>query len=125
MRLIKFRAWYKNEKLMLPIAEIIFHKNWDIIAFPLTRVAISSYLVWGNVVLMQSTWLKDKNGRNIYEGDIVANLFYEGKKSLVIERENEYWGFNISYFLQECVINKDTREVVWNIYENPELLSQK
>ena len=125
MRLIKFRAWYKNEKLMLPIAEIIFHKNWGIIAFPLTRVAISSYLVWGNVVLMQSTWLKDKNGRNIYEGDIVANLFYEGKKSLVIERENEYWGFNISYFLQECVINKDTREVVWNIYENPELLSQK
>ena len=125
MRPIKFRAWYKNEKLMLPIAEITFHKNWDIIAFPLTRVAISSYLVWGNVVLMQSTWLKDKNGRDIYEGDIVANLFYEGKKSLVIERENEYWGFNISYFLQECVINKDTREVVWNIYENPELLSQK
>lgn len=125
MRPIKFRAWYKNEKLMLPIAEITFHKDWDIIAFPLTREAISSYLVWGNVVLMQSTWLRDKNGRDIYEGDIVANLFYEGKKSLVIERENEYWGFNISYFLQECVINKDTREVVWNIYENPELLSQK
>lgn len=125
MKPIKFRAWYKNEKLMLPIAEITFHKDWDIIAFPLTREAISSYLVWGNVVLMQSTWLRDKNGRDIYEGDIVANLFYEGKKSLVIERENEYWGFNISYFLQECVINKDTREVVWNIYENPELLSQK
>ena len=74
---------------------------------------------------MQSTWLFDKNGQEIYGGDIVANLFYEGKKSLVIERENEYWGFNISYFLQECVINKDTREVVWNICVNPGLLSQK
>lgn len=129
MRPIKFRAWHFNDKKMLEVDELNHIASWSFEwMLWVNGVNRTIWIQWwkhNDCVVMQSTWLFDKNGQEIYEGDIVANLFYEGKKSLVIERENEYWGFNISYFLQECVINKDTREVVWNIYENPELLSQK
>lgn len=134
MRPIKFRAWNRKYKEMFYWDELLCKKEMSCIEWANKTIHhryvslfqhILTSNMWDGYELMQSTWLRDKNGRDIYEWDIVANLFYEGKKSLVIERENEYWGFNISYFLQECVINKDTREVVWNIYENPELLSKK
>ncbi len=120
MRPIKFRGWYKNEKLMFPIAEITFHKDWDIIAFPLTREAISSYLVWGNVVLMQSTWLKDKNGRDIYEWDIVKIE----DECYGVYRDEEY----LEYYIMNGEDNEPMYsyahyEVIGNIYENPELVN--
>lgn len=143
MRPIKFRAWYKNEKLMLPIAEITFHKNWDIIAFPLTRVAISSYLVWGNVVLMQSTWLEDKNGDEIFRGDIVKrDDKSDGKwwRFAVVELNPDIQ-FNCSLikevgwiknssdytFLYWQFAYKDTENhltIIGNIYENSEIIEQ-
>lgn len=125
MRPIKFRAWYKNEKLMLPIAEITFHKDWDIIAFPLTREAISSYLVWGNVVLMQSTWLEDKNGDEIFRGDIVIFEYYWPTYIWEVS-SNEFFHSCIKVWEKEFHIdNAMIWEVIGNIYENPELLSQK
>ena len=70
---------------------------------------------------MQFTWLVDKNGKEIYEGDVIEKLFYGKDRTVIIERDKDYWGFNISYRLQEWIINTDTREVIGNIYENPEL----
>ncbi len=74
---------------------------------------------------MQSTWLRDKNDKEIYEGDIIKRLFYGKDRTIVVERDEDYWGFNISYWLQEGIVNTDTRVVIGNIYENPELISQK
>lgn len=73
---------------------------------------------------MQFTWLVDKNGKEIYEGDVIEKLFYGKDRTVIIERDKDYWGFNISYRLQEWIINTDTREVIGNIYENPELIEQ-
>lgn len=70
--------------------------------------------------LMQSTWLKDKNGEEIYEGDIlqIKNSMYEvcrDKRYLEYYIRNEgYSGWMHSYAHYE---------VVGNIYENPELIS--
>lgn len=72
---------------------------------------------------MQSTWLRDKNGKEIYEGDIIKRLFYGKDRTIVVERDEDYWGFNISYWLQEGIVNTDTRVVIGNIYENPELVN--
>lgn len=139
----KFRAWYKNEKLMLPIAEITFHKDWDILAFPLTREAISSYLVWGNVVLMQSTWLFDKNGKEICEGDIVKRddkSYGRYWRFAVVELDPDIQ-FNCSSINEVDWIKnssdytfrywqftyKDTENyltIIGNIYENPELMNR-
>lgn len=72
---------------------------------------------------MQSTWLFDKNGKEIYEGDIIRNWFYDDDRTMVVEKDEDFSGFNISYRLQECIINTDTREVIGNIYENPDLVN--
>jgi uncharacterized phage protein (TIGR01671 family) len=74
-----------------------------------------------DAVLMQSTGLKDKNGVEIFEGDIVAIKYsesgYHYYEKIVFENGtftagDEDWLYNIKYY---CV-------VCGNIYENPELL---
>jgi len=108
---------------MLPIAEITFHKDWDIIAFPLTREAISSYLVWGNVVLMQSTWLEDKNGDEIFRGDIVIFEYYWPTYIWEVS-SNEFFHSCIKVWEKEFHIdNAMIWEIIGNIYENPELIN--
>lgn len=77
-----------------------------------------------NIVLMQSTWLFDKNGKEIYEGDIIGNWFYGRDRTIIVEKDKDYADFNISYWLQECIINTDKREVIGNIYKNPDLVEQ-
>lgn len=80
--------------------------------------------------IIQSTGLKDKNGKLIYEGDIVKlNYDTDEIKAVVSWDDKELIGFYLNttdYFKDKYVTDydfyKDVYEVIGNLYENPELL---
>ena len=127
MREIKFRAWLKEDRKMEDVKTIDFtdktirclKKNEFINAYLLRRVSFD------DVELMQYTGVKDKNGKEIYEGDIVVLNNIKNDNMRIVRYEHssyrlEGWG------LREDLSNAEARflEVVGNIYENKNLLEE-
>lgn|SRR5574338_279369 len=110
MREIKFRVWNKRTKLIKNVERIFFNENTVQVKNDLDS------LTWflDHCKLMQYTGLKDKNGKEIYEGDICS--FWDD--SIVIVRWNE------EGFWQGWGVLKISK-VIGNIYENPELVKIK
>ena len=128
MREIRFRAWDKKYKILHPVVSLIC---WvDRSAILQGGCVDDVELDLDEIELMQFTGLHDKNGKEIYEGDILqvggGILFTE--KLIVKWGECDY-GFVIhclsdgSYYkdLKDCQPSKV--EVIGNIYENGELLN--
>lgn len=123
MREIKFRAWHPDTKEVMPVDCI----DWDETGY-LTEV--NAGYCWAEkfdpvkfqkLVLMQYTGLKDKNGKEIYEGDIIKFLLAGiGERNLVVSY-NILQGF---YPMQGTNgwATDGKGEVIGNIYENPDLL---
>ena len=125
MREIKFRAWHKEEKIMGEVLGIdILHKE---IFFSNGDVDCCGFADLKYIELMQYTGLKDKNNKEIYEGDILLDrnnkkpykvIFKNGSFRAEFEGDFEEHSFDlIDVVAQGC-------EVVGNIYENPELLGE-
>jgi len=118
-REIKFRAWLKNpvEGLprMVPWSSDFFSDSSEVTAFGDEFPEPD-----GDVVLMQYTGLKDKNGREIYEGDIVASEWGDWESGYVISVSMD----DFYNFVEEGYSEEDI-EVFGNIYENPKLIRGK
>ena len=143
MREIKFRAWDNAEKKWLlgyeypnlggfsMFGETMLFNEWSSI--------INRFILQQkdrkpkDLILMQYTGLKDKNGKEIYEGDIVKASY-----EIMVHHESDTWGSgefknhkgivrftNGSFWIEDqCLIGgMDTVEIIGNIYENPELLN--
>lgn len=127
MREIKFRAW-DTEFNMMGLVSVL-----DIEAMRVEAVTEDmSYYDFLNFTLMQYTGLKDKNGVEIYEGDVVRHFVHEVPEP-ILKQILYFEGSFIakpSYYEMETymsLINFSpyrTMEVIGNIYENPELLVQ-
>lgn len=85
----------------------------------------------GSMIFMQYTGLKDRNGVEIYERDIVRIGGNGSPLIFVIEYKAEWAGFIGKHVANEKrtrfadIIANDISEVVGNIYENPELLKRE
>ena len=124
----KFRAWHKELGRMMLI-EIMYFFFFDNeleeleLNDPVMNDHISVYP--DEIVLMQSTGLKDKNGKEIFEGDIlksnkyITSVFYErGAYCVKFSRTpNTTVTMNVISFIE-----KYKTKIIGNIYENPELL---
>jgi len=137
MRTIKFRAWDKENKQMITssqgVSTIIRRHILDYPGLGLGTGEGNSEVKKGKFEIMQFTGSFDKNGKEIYEGDIIEN---ENKEKLLI-----VWVEDICAFYQSMIpwsritttqvknliphmvdMRFNHKEVIGNIYENPELL---
>jgi len=126
MREIKFRAWDKFEEKM-----IYYHSIWEH-SRPMHKAIIGPDGVLHNfynaIILMQYTGLKDKNGKEIYKGDILGRIRRDGDslsgatftvgwvdctaRFAIIATDTKKYGNG------EWTIDPDLFEVIGNIYEN-------
>lgn len=118
----KYRAWDKETKTMNGMAEIYRNRNQEIELRPRDE----------NIILMQSTGLFDKNGKEIFEGDIIRyNIDVVDIKRhptfgfyTVLDGREGFFGegMSIDNFEEDAKEFSETAEIIGNIYENPELL---
>lgn len=116
MREAKYRAWHKLTSEMFEVHGI------SPTAVEERKNGISYAYDRKEVVLMQYTGLKDKNGAEIYEGDIVECLIDFGIGDAEIRMEVKFGGFgiNIQHWTFEHEWSKPV--VIGNVFRNPELL---
>lgn len=129
MREIKFRAWLKEERKMVNVETLFIGINR--LCFGNSKTKDLFFRDFEEVELMQYTGLKDKNSKEIYEGDIV----------LIKLDETSTWyktvvGFKKGAFIADLIDKEDyvyifhhgftgdDFEIIGNVYENKNLLEE-
>lgn len=122
--MVKFRAWHKTWEEMGKVKRIRFDDEGNITTVLVKGQAFGSNVHLEEIELMQSTGLKDKNGKEVFEGDILASetypvngaVEYRAKLGMWVNCLKEY-----SYYEYLGNVASD-RKIIGNIYENPEFL---
>jgi uncharacterized phage protein (TIGR01671 family) len=122
-REIKFRAWDKERKQIFPVSLMDFSQWWVDCGLNGERNSFRNEET-DRHILMQYTGLKDRNGKEIYEGDILSNGSHIDwivkYRDAAFQVEHVGQITNDSWHLERGMA--ESREVIGNIYENPELL---
>jgi hypothetical protein len=121
MREIKFRAWDRNEN-----DRFRMKRNLSLNSAYFQQETLSG------IEVMQYTGLKDKNGREIYEGDVLQSgngrlwevKFGEYKGVFNSAPQLGWYVFGDGNTLMLTKYESASDEIIGNIYENPELLTR-
>lgn len=116
----KFRAWFGSEMYDKPVVyDGELYLDWR---------EFEDCNTYNGAILMQSTGLKDKNGKEIFEGDIVKFTITNGFDYVVDEygavtyKQGAFFIVkDFAEYLISYVYTKEV-EVIGNVYENQELL---
>ncbi|MBJ7269577.1 YopX family protein [Enterococcus sp. PS01304] len=126
----KFRAWDKRKNVMRDVAVLHFTKNGktNFIEYWINPTELKSYHV-RNIELMQSTGLKDKNGVDVYQGDIIRCTRGCPHEVIWLEKYGgTFFGGMPAWYLSGLSNGYSwtgREEVTGNIYENSELLEEQ
>ena len=122
----KFRVWHKPMQRMGEVLAISFERQKVKIRH--LRGTTHMTVPFDDVELMQSTWRFDKNGEEIFEGDVVDvfdsryTVFYDSENaSFRLNPSDKRW--NTDYMSNYA--HEASFEIIGSIYENPELLKAK
>lgn len=132
MREIKFRAWDKKAKKFIPTRNIVWNDN-GLVGINMGFSRKEKRFI-GNIKIMQYTGLKDKNGKDIYEGDLIKDdegEIEEVKPPEIFECDAfKVYGYKFcsGHFIDargEKTLERfysHQPEIIGNIYENPDLI---
>ena len=136
MVVLKFRVWDKELKAMFELKSLVFTLNLATIASKNDLVS-SRTCSFDDIILMQSTGLFDKNGKEIFESDIVKTTiffgradesggFYEYEKELIgiVKQLEGAWVIDTEKGAVYLWSDINENEVLGNIWENPKLLEE-
>ena len=129
----KFRAWHKTWEEMGKVKRIRFDDdgNANNVLFKGKEFGMNAKI--NEFELMQSTGLKDKNGKEIFEGDIVTDgefarivQYHQTLGFYMFDEEGNERFFSgsatLEDFEEDAKIVSEILEIIGNVYENPELL---
>jgi len=128
MKEYRFRAWDKDKNIMF-VPEYIDEDgnacNSSLYPYVSGMGFAEEVFAVENAILMQYTGIKDKNGKEIYEGDVLQSYCSEcsaGRKDVVRFVNSGFWcGKDDDLWMP----NSEHCEVLGNIYETPELLKEE
>lgn len=128
----KFRAWHKTWEEMGKVKRIRFDDDANVTTVLFIGKDLGVNAKIDEFEIMQSTGLKDKNGKEIFEGDIIRyNIDVVDIKRhptlgfyTVLDGREGFFGdgMSIDDFEEDAKEFSKTAEIIGNIYENPELL---
>lgn len=135
----KFRAWMPSLQWMCNVSAILFDENsLDVYKLGDTERVTEMSVSQDEIIFMQSTGLFDKNGVEVFEGDIVKTTrffgradevggFYEYDKELIgiVKVLEGAWVIDIGNDAVHLWTEVEENEVIGNIYENPEYLKKR
>ena len=119
----KSRAWDEETKTMLDVSLIDFKKS--VLVGEHWEFGETNFINFDDVNLMQSTGLKDKNSKEIFEGDIVKmakDVYSDLTCYEIVRHRGGAYRLESNQHGCELWLRHTICEVIGNVYENPELL---